>query len=76
MRIDDVPIGTRVTIRSRDDDGWLNDAVGELTSRDGATVTVETRRGPKTVEVARIVALKVIPPRPERPNRREPGEQP
>jgi len=69
MTIDDVPLGTRVSVRSRADDGWLNDAVGDLTARADGVLTIETRKGPKQVEVARIVAWRVVPPRPERPAR-------
>lgn len=69
MRIDDVPLGTRVSVRSRADDGWLNDAVGDLTARADGVLTIETRKGPKEVEIARVTAWKVVPTPPIRPDR-------
>lgn len=69
MRIDEVPIGTRVSVRSRADDGWLNDAVGEVSALTDGVLTVETRKGPKQVEIARVTAWKVVPPPPVRPHR-------
>jgi GNAT superfamily N-acetyltransferase len=44
----------------------LTDAVGTLTTRDDATLTVETSRGPVTIERRRVVAAKEVPPRPSR----------
>lgn len=69
MRIDEVPIGTRVSVRSRADDGWLNDAVGEVSARADGVLTVETRKGPKQVVISRVTAWKVVPPPPVRPQR-------
>lgn len=69
MNIADVALGTRVSVRARADDGWLNDAVGELVERANGAIVINTRKGPKVVEVARIVAWRIVPERPPRPGR-------
>ena len=66
MRIDEVPIGTRVSVRSRMDDGWLSDAVGEVSALADGVLTIETRKGPKQVEISRVTAWRVVPPPRER----------
>jgi GNAT superfamily N-acetyltransferase len=44
----------------------LTDAVGTLSTRDEDTLTVDTSRGPVTIERRRVVAAKEVPPRPAR----------
>jgi ribosomal protein S18 acetylase RimI-like enzyme len=44
----------------------MTDAVGVLVSVDERHLVVETRRGPVTIERARVVAAKEVPPRPGR----------
>jgi GNAT superfamily N-acetyltransferase len=69
-----LPLGSRVVVRSRLDpesagarSGFsLTDVVGILAARDGATVVVETGAGEVTIERSRVVAAKVVPPRPAR----------
>ncbi|MFD9888529.1 ferrous iron transport protein A [Amycolatopsis sp. NPDC059027] len=61
----DVPLGTRVVVRYRIEDGFT-DALGTLLARDAATCTVETKRGPVVVPLDAVVAAKPVPPPPER----------
>lgn len=64
----DLPLGTRVVLRYRLPPGSshpLTDVVGELVGLD--PLAVRDRRG-RVVEVdaGRVVAIKAVPPRPER----------
>ncbi|MEJ7650153.1 MAG: ferrous iron transport protein A [Nakamurella sp.] len=62
--------GMRVVVRYLvQSDGPATDALGVLLSRDEHHCTVETRRGPVTIELATIVAAKQVPPLPERRSR-------
>ncbi len=61
----DVPVGTRVVVRYRIEDGFT-DALGYLRSRDERECTVETKRGLATIRLEDIVAAKPVPPPPER----------
>lgn len=70
---DSVPVGRRVVVRYLIEDGQrATDALGELTARDQATVTVLTRRGEVVIDRATIVAAKPVPPAPPRRLRRRP----
>lgn len=54
-------VGWRVTLRFTDDAGDIRDAVGQLTSHDGTTLTVVTRKGEiRTVSAASLIAHKLI----------------
>ncbi len=58
-----LPIGTRVVVRRREDDGF-HDALGDLVAVDADTCTVDTRRGPVTVRLATVTRAKPVPPPP------------
>ncbi|HEX8971474.1 GNAT family N-acetyltransferase [Oryzihumus sp.] len=68
--VEGLPLGARVVVRSRlaDPAGGpsLTDAVGTLVSVDAGALVVDTRQGPVTIERSRVVAAKVVPPRPSR----------
>jgi N-acetylglutamate synthase len=59
-RLDDL-VGHRVALRHRLGSGLLTDAVGELTTDDGALV-VHTRRGAVRVARSDVVAVRAVPP--------------
>jgi len=54
-------VGRRVALRHRLGSGLLTDAVGELTTDDGALV-VHTRRGAVRVARSDVVAVRAVPP--------------
>lgn len=58
-----LPLGTRVVVRRREDDGF-HDALGDLVAVDDDTCTVNTRRGPVTVALATVTRAKPVPPPP------------
>jgi hypothetical protein len=60
-----LPIGTRVVVRRREDDGF-HDALGYLVEVDASTCSIETRTGPVTVPLAKVTRAKTVPPPPER----------
>jgi GNAT superfamily N-acetyltransferase len=60
-------IGQRVVVRHRLPDGSATDVVGELLHADDHVLLVGGRHGEVTVDVADVVAGKVVPPRPVRP---------
>lgn len=60
------PAGTRVVVRHRLDDGMATDALGWLHTADETHCVVATKRGLETIELARVIAAKVVPPPPER----------
>ena len=60
------PIGTRVTVRRRVDDGW-SDALGYLRELTDDACVVETRRGMVTVPLDVVThAIRVPEPPPRR----------
>ncbi|HEX5729331.1 hypothetical protein [Microbacterium sp.] len=59
-----IPIGTRVVVRYRLDDGRATDALGHLRARDAEHVVVETKRGPDSVALSTVIAAKEVPPPP------------
>lgn len=69
-----LPPGARVVVRARLDPRRraehggpsMTDAVGTLVSVDARTVVVETARGEVRIDRDRVVAAKVVPPRPVR----------
>lgn len=56
--------GTRVTVRYRLDDATATDALGYLLSVTTTHCVVDTRRGPATIPLDRIIAAKAVPPPP------------
>ena len=63
-------VGKRVTVRHRLADGSATDVVGRVVEAGPRGVTVERRDGSEVVVAAdRVVALKVVPPRPTRSRR-------
>jgi hypothetical protein len=60
-----VPLGTRMTVRTRIAGGFT-DAVGYLRSRSDTECVVETRHGTVTIALAEVSAAKVVPPPPPR----------
>lgn len=68
-RLAQIPLGQRIVVRSRVGDA-ATDTLGYLRARSAATCELDTRRGPRTLAVADIIAVKPIPPP---PRRRRPG---
>ncbi|SEB82980.1 hypothetical protein SAMN04489745_1363 [Arthrobacter woluwensis] len=65
------PLGTRVVVRFRLDDGALSDALGELTARDDVAVVsprivVTGRSGEISIPLDRVTLAKPVPPPPAR----------
>jgi hypothetical protein len=60
-----VPLGTRMTVRTRIEGGFT-DAVGYLRSRTDTECVVETRHGDVTIVLTEVSAAKVVPPPPPR----------
>ncbi len=58
------PLGTRIVVRTRIAGGFT-DALGFLRGRSAASVSVETKRGLVTLQLADVVAAKEVPPAPE-----------
>ena len=66
VAVDCADVGSRVTVRTRLEDGALSDVLGVLEECDDATFAIRVRTGElRRVERARVVAAKVVPP-PER----------
>ena len=61
----EIPLGTRVVVRYRLESG-ATDALGYLRSRTPSCCTVDTRRGPATIEFTDVIAAKPIPEPPAR----------
>lgn len=59
------PAGTRVVVRYRLDDGRATDALGFLHMADETHCVVATKRGLETIDLATVIAAKVVPPAPE-----------
>jgi ribosomal protein S18 acetylase RimI-like enzyme len=70
--VSNLPLGSRVVVRWRLETpdaatgATLTDAVGTLVGLDPERVVVDTSRGPVTIERARVVAAKQVPPKPHR----------
>lgn len=62
----DVPVGQRVTVRRRLEDGRPTDTVGILTGSDEESVTLETRQGPVRVTLSSVQVFKRVVPAPWR----------
>ena len=62
----DVPIGQRVTVRRRLEDGRPTDTVGVVTGRDDESVTLETRQGPVHVLLSTVQVFRLVTPAPWR----------
>lgn len=60
------PVGTRVVIRYRLDDGRATDALGTLLEIGATHCAVATKRGTEVVPIAAIIAAKPVPPVPMR----------
>jgi len=60
-----LPLGTRVVVRRREDDGF-HDALGDLVGRDDLTYTVVTRTGSVTLPLSTVTRAKTVPPPPPR----------
>jgi hypothetical protein len=69
--LSDAPLGTRVVVRYRIEDG-LTDALGELVGRGDGDCTVRTRRSDVVIPLALVVAAKEVPPAPPRRNPKHP----
>lgn len=61
-----VPVGQRVTVRRRLDDGRPTDTIGVLTGRDEESVTLETRQGPVRVMLSSVQVFRLVVPAPWR----------
>lgn len=61
--ISSVPLGTRMTVRKRSDDGYA-DALGYLRERTEMECVIETKRGLVSVELAEVTAVRLVPPPP------------
>jgi len=66
------PLGTRVVVRHRLDDGALSDALGELSARDDTAVVgsprivITGRNGEISIPLDRVTLAKPVPPPPAR----------
>ncbi|WP_341954484.1 hypothetical protein [Salinibacterium sp. TMP30] len=56
--------GTRVVVRHLIDDGRATDALGYFHLADDTHCVVATKRGLETIEFARVIAAKEVPPPP------------
>ena len=56
--------GTRVVVRHLIDDGRATDALGYFHLADDTHCVVATKRGLDTIELARVIAAKEVPPPP------------
>lgn len=66
-----LPLGTRVVVRRRENDGF-HDALGGLVEIGSDTCTIDTRRGPVTVPLVIVTRAKAVPPAPPRRAPRRP----
>lgn len=60
-----LPIGTRVVVRRREDDGF-HDALGYLVAIDAGSCVVDTRNGEIVVPLIKVTRAKTVPPPPKR----------
>jgi hypothetical protein len=58
------PIGTRVVVRYRLDDGRATDALGYLNSVNATHCAITTKRGLESVPLSDVIAAKEVPPPP------------
>ena len=58
------PIGTRVVVRYRIEDGRATDALGPLHSVDASHAVIDTKRGLESVPLDQVIAAKEVPPAP------------
>jgi len=56
--------GTRVVVRHLIEDGRATDALGYFHLADDTHFVVATKRGLETIELARVIAAKEVPPPP------------
>ncbi|MGV8912885.1 MAG: hypothetical protein ACOH14_09765 [Rhodoglobus sp.] len=56
--------GTRVVVRHLIDDGRATDALGYFHLADDTHCVVATKRGLETIELAKVIAAKEVPPPP------------
>ena len=61
-----VPVGERVTVRRRAEDGRPTDTVGVVSAKDEESVTLETRQGPVRVLLSTVEVFRVVIPAPWR----------
>lgn len=61
-----VPVGQRVTVRRRAEDGRPTDTVGVVTEHDHESVTLETRRGPVRILLSSVQVFRLVVPAPWR----------
>jgi hypothetical protein len=64
-RLATLPLGTRVVVRTTVPGGFT-DTLGYLRGLDALTCEIDTRRGPRRVNLADIVAAKPVPEPPPR----------
>jgi hypothetical protein len=60
--VNGLEVGMRVVIRYRLDDGRATDALGPLLRIDATLCVVDTKRGPESIALDRIIAAKEVPP--------------
>lgn len=69
-------VGERVSVRVATPDGGARDVVGRLVSADETLLLVVTRDGQlETIEVAHVLASRVVPPHPRRPSEPDVGTE-
>ena len=61
-----VPVGQRVTVRRRSEDGRPTDTVGVVSEHDEESVTLETRQGPVRVLLSSVQVFRLVVPAPWR----------
>lgn len=64
-------VGDRIVVRYRLYDGMATDALGYLLDITATHCVVDTKRGPATIALDRIIAAKAVPP-PPAPRHRPP----
>jgi 8-oxo-dGTP pyrophosphatase MutT (NUDIX family) len=75
-RVGPADVGQRVSVRVATPDGGARDVVGRLVSADETLLLVVSRDGQlETIEVAHVLASRVVPPHPRRPPEPEVGTE-
>ena len=64
------PMGMRVVIRYRLEDGRATDVLGFVSASDASAIVVASTRGLETVQYSTVIAAKEIPPPPPPRERR------